>query len=77
MQEETGLVVELDGIVAAHSNFHNPEQHTVGIWFGARVVGGTLRAGDDLEQVDYFPLDAPPPLAFPTDALVLQQLQDR
>ena len=77
MEEETGLVVELDELLAAHSNFHNPAQHTVGVWFVGRVVGGTLEAGDDLDQVDYFELDAPPPLAFPTDELVLQQLRER
>ncbi len=75
MQEETGLVVELGEIVAAHSNFHNPAQHTVGIWFRGRVVGGSPCAGDDLQQLDYFSLDEPPALAFPTDQQVLDQLR--
>lgn len=75
-EEETGLTVELaDEIVAAHSNFHNAAQHTVGIWFRGHVTAGTLQAADDLDQIDYFPLHAPPqPLAFPTDQLVLAQL---
>lgn len=75
--EETGLTVALDEqVVAVHSNFHNAAQHTVGIWFRGRVLSGMLQAGDDLDQVDYFALDAPPqPLAFPTDLLVIEQLQ--
>ncbi len=74
--EETGLQVRAGRVVAVHSNFHNPEQHTVGIWFAGTVRGGTLCPGDDLREVAFFPLDAlPEPLAFPTDRLVLAQLE--
>ena len=72
--EETGLTVRLGEVVAVHSNFHNPRQQTVGVWFSGYPTGGALQAGDDLDQVAYFPLDAPPNLAFPTDQLVLTQL---
>ena len=74
--EETGLEVELGLVCAVHSNFHNPQSLTVGIWFWGRVTGGRPQAGDDLDAVGYFPLAEPPqPLAFPTDLLVLEQLR--
>lgn len=73
-QEETGLIVELKKVYAVHSNFHNPEQHTVGVWYLAEQVGGQLRAGDDLSDVAFFGFKELPDLAFPTDRKVLDQL---
>ncbi len=74
--EETGLEVEIGPVYTVHSNFHNPESLTVGIWFRGVARGGSLRADDDLDAVQFFPLDdLPEPLAFPTDRLVLDQLR--
>lgn len=73
--EETGLDVEVGAVYAVHSNFHDAQHHTVGIWFLGRRVGGTLQAGDDLDRVQFISLRFPlPDLAFPTDRLVLEQL---
>lgn len=75
-QEETGLLVAVGEVYAVHSNFHNPAMHTVGVWFRGQVIGGALRPDDDLDEVAYMPLrDLPNNLAFPTDRLVLEQLQ--
>ena len=74
--EETGLEIEVGPVYEVHSNFHNPDSLTVGIWFSGAVVGGGLRPGDDLDEVAYFSLNAlPGPLAFPTDRLVLERLR--
>jgi 8-oxo-dGTP diphosphatase len=73
--EETGLEVRLEGVFAVRSNFHNPRQNTVGIWYLGTQTGGALRPGDDLDEAAFFPLDAlPEPLAFPTDRDVLAAL---
>ncbi len=75
-QEETGLDVAVGDVYTVHSNFHNADMHSVGIWFRGTIIGGALRAADDLDEVAYISLDAiPANLAFPTDRLVLEQLQ--
>lgn len=73
--EETGLQVEIGAPFEVHSNFHNPAQHTVGVWFLGKVTGGELAAGDDLSDVAFFDLNAlPENLCFPTDQMVLQRI---
>lgn len=74
-KEETGLDITIERVYTVQSNFHNPERHTVGIWFLAHESGGKLEASDDLDQVDYFNLDNMPPLAFPTDEIVIEMLR--
>ncbi len=75
--EETGLFVRVGDVVAVHSNFHSPLSLTVGVWFEGKREGGRLRAGDDLEEVAFFPLREikTSMLAFPTDALVIEGLK--
>ncbi len=76
IKEETNLDIEPVRVFTVQSNFHDPEKHSMGIWFWAQVRGGELLAGDDLDQVAWFDLSAPPPLAFPTDQVVIGQLRD-
>lgn len=63
--EETGLVIELDGLVDAQS-FFEPGKHGVAIFYRAVVGGGTLQAGDDAAAAAVFPAEALPPVAFAT-----------
>lgn len=75
LKEETGLSARAGEVVAVHSNFHDPERLTVGIWFaGEEVEGEAAPADGELSEIGYFDPGEPPPLAFPTDALVLAQL---
>jgi 8-oxo-dGTP diphosphatase len=74
--EETGLLVRVGEVYAVHSNFHHPAMHSVGIWFRGTVLSGTLCPADDLDAAAYVSLQRlPDNLAFPTDRLVLAQLQ--
>jgi 8-oxo-dGTP diphosphatase len=76
LEEETGLVVELDGVFDAHTTFLDRNRHNAGIWFRGRRAGGSLRAGDDAAAAGFFALDElPEPLAFVTDARVIERLR--
>lgn len=73
--EETGLIIEPREILAVQSNFHDPDRQSVGIWFRAHPVGGSLRPGDDIDALLFASPAAPGvPLAFPTDTEVLARL---
>ena len=73
--EETGLEAAIGDAVFVASNFHDPEKLTVGIWFQGNVTGGTLQAGDDAEEAEFFSLEALPALAFDTDKALITRMR--
>lgn len=67
MREETGLNVDLTGLLGVYSRpDRDPRGHTLTVAFTARALNpADLLAGDDAAQAAFFPLDAlPSPLVF-------------
>ncbi|MGB9668683.1 MAG: NUDIX hydrolase, partial [Thermosulfidibacteraceae bacterium] len=61
------------------SNWHNPENLTVGVWFHGKIVGGTLKAGSDLDEVAFFKLSDVDKIdmAFPTDIAIIEKIKQK
>ena len=76
-KEETGLDVEVRSIINVVSSFVSPSFHFLGIYVLARVMGGQLVAGDDLEAVDWFPLAGPlPEMGFQEDVAIIEMVRN-
>lgn len=73
--EETGLQVEIEGVLDV---FHNPPGQggaSVFILYRGKVVGGRLQAGDDADEVGTFAPDELPELAFASTRRALDLLR--
>jgi 8-oxo-dGTP diphosphatase len=75
VREETGLEVEVTGILNVTSNYLTAGLHSLVIALAARAIGGRLDAGDDFCDVRWVPVTGPfPPLAYDADASLLRVL---
>ncbi len=72
VQEETGLLVEVQQLVGLFSEAGHP---VVVVAFTARETGGLLAAGPEAQDIGFFPLDDLPEMAFPRDQLILNKWQ--
>lgn len=62
--EETGLLVEIDGVLDVFHNAPGQGGASIFILYRARRTGGQLHAGDDADAAGFFALDQLPELAF-------------
>jgi 8-oxo-dGTP diphosphatase len=76
VKEETGLDVEIQLILNVVSNLLSANFHTLAVVMLARVIGGNLCAGDDLEMLTWIPKSEPlPEMAFEADKQIIERYQ--
>jgi ADP-ribose pyrophosphatase YjhB (NUDIX family) len=78
VREETGLEVEITGYLTSYGAGydHDPWRSISYIFYYARPIGGVLVAGDDADEVRFFPPDAlPAAIAFPSNQVALARWQ--
>lgn len=71
-QEETGLDVEITGLLDVIAGREHEGGADIVIVYRAREIGGQPRAADDVDRVAFFALDDLPPLAFRATRVALK-----
>lgn len=77
VREETGLDITLDGLLGIYD--FSDQRHGRGslILYRGRVVGGTLKPGDDVDSVAFFgPDELPADIAFESSRQVLREWKE-
>jgi ADP-ribose pyrophosphatase YjhB (NUDIX family) len=69
--EETGLTVRVTNVLDVVAGLEHPRGANMVIFYRAEIVSGELLPADDAEAVDFFALDALPPLAFEATKRIL------
>jgi len=75
-REETGLRVQVDGLLDVIAVREHPDGADILIVYRAHALGGELVAGDDADRAAFFPLDELPPLAFTSTRRILSCVDD-
>ena len=66
--------MRLESVLNVTFNYLTPELHTLVVVLLAQVVGGKLQAGDDIEELRWFPMGGPlPELAFEADRMLIEE----
>jgi 8-oxo-dGTP diphosphatase len=73
--EETGLRVQVTGLLDVMSGQEHPRGAHIILFYRAKILAGDLLAQDDVDRVAFFPRDQLPPLAFATTSRILQKFQ--
>ena len=72
-REETGLHVIPGEIIEAEAKINGFHGDVIIIGYQAQQTGGELQAGDDADEVHYFPLDDLPQIAFNSHRIFVEK----
>jgi ADP-ribose pyrophosphatase YjhB (NUDIX family) len=72
--EEIGVAVEMTGLIGVYHIAKTTAPSMIGIAYRARIIDGTRPiAGSEMLEVNIFPIDSIPPMAFPSHQSVLAE----
>lgn len=69
--EETGLTVQVTGLIEVMFGQEHPRGAHIVLFYRAEILSGSLAPGDDADLVAFFSQDELPPLAFSTTQKIL------
>jgi ADP-ribose pyrophosphatase YjhB (NUDIX family) len=72
-KEETGLHVRVDQLLDVFTNQEHPRGAHILIIYKGEILGGELKAGDDVDKACFFPIGDLPPLAFSTTQVIFDR----
>jgi len=74
VREETGLEIQVKGILSVISNYLAPGLHTLVVTVLADRQGGEPQPGEDIAALEWFPLNGPlPEMAFEADTHIIRR----
>ena len=73
--EETNLHVEIESLIDVYQNPPGQGGASLFIMYQARLLGGTLQAGDDADAAAFFSPDDLPDIAFASTRIAIEQLK--
>ncbi|MCB8927758.1 MAG: NUDIX hydrolase [Ardenticatenaceae bacterium] len=73
--EETNLQVAIEALVGVYQNPPGQGGASIFIMYKARLLGGTLQAGDDADAAAFFAPDDLPEIAFASTRAAIEQLK--
>lgn len=74
--EETNLHVAIEELVGVYQNPPGQGGASIFIMYKARLLGGTLQAGDDADAAAFFAPDDLPEIAFASTRAAIEQLKN-
>ena len=75
LEEETGLIGEVEEIIGIYGQSSLKYRWIISIGYKLRVVGGELRAGDDAEEAKFFSLENLPEIPFSTHIKMIEKIK--
>ncbi len=75
-REETGLRIKVLGLLGVYMDTYGPGgKSTLNFYYVGSILGGQMRARDDVAQLKWFPIDRLPQLAFKSQAGAIRDLR--